>query len=157
MKVYILGASRGLGYELGELFKVDGHQVIEIDRSTGVDIKTDYQNFLQNIETNSLVIINAYANGSQIAILEQLINRKNKVVVMGSIAARYRDSSMPAYSKHKKDLEDYFMHQAIETKESDLLILNLTGKSYLNSKLIYNSINFWLLNTDIIAFSYRTK
>lgn len=157
MKIYILGKSRGLGYDLGTLFESEGYQVIGIDHQTGVDIEKNYKSFLKDIEDDSLVIINAYANGAQIFILKQLIDMKIKVVVMGSMAARYQDSSMLDYSAHKKNLEEYFMRHAIETKKSDLLILNLTGKSYLNSRLIYDSINFWLLNTDIIAVSYKVK
>jgi len=77
--------------------------------------------------------------------------------VMGTVAARYPDPTMVEYSQNKKELDDYFMKQALEKKVSDLLIINLTGKVYKDSRLIYDSIKFWLLNTDIIAFSYRTK
>ena len=157
MKIYILGKSRGLGYELGKLFEHDGYAVVGIDRSNGFDIETDWQNIVDTIEPESLIILNAYANGSQKNILEQVINKKHKVVVMGSIAARYPDPEMVEYSKHKLELENYFMKHALEKKNSDLLIMNLTGKTYQDTKLIYDSIKFWLLNTDIIAFTYRTK
>lgn len=156
MKVHILGKSRGLGYELSQWFTLDGFEVIGFDRSNSVDIEHDWQSILDTIEDDSLIILNAYANGSQLAILEKLISRKNKIIVMGSIASRYPDAAMPEYSKKKLELENYFMKQAIKTKNSNLLMLNLTGKTYQDSKLIYDSIKFWLLNTDIIAISYRT-
>jgi short-subunit dehydrogenase len=157
MKVYILGKSRGLGKELLILFETDGYQVQGFDRTNGFDIENDYEKIVDQIEENSLIIINAYASGSQKKILEKLINSNNKIVVMGSIASRFADPKMPEYSKHKKDLDDYFMREALEKKDSDLLIINLTGKTYKDSKLIYDSIKFWLLNTDIIAFTYRTN
>jgi short-subunit dehydrogenase len=157
MKVYILGKSRGLGKELLTLFETDGYQVQGFDRTNGFDIENDYEKIIDQIEENSLIIINAYANGSQKKILEKLINSNNKIVVMGSIASRFADPEMLEYSKHKKDLEDYFMNEAKGQQASDLLIINLTGKTYKDSKLIYDSIKFWLLNTDIIAFTYRTK
>jgi short-subunit dehydrogenase len=157
MKVYILGKSRGLGHELSQLFEKDGYQVVGFDRSNGFDIEHSWSDIISSIEDNSLIILNAYANGSQKQILENLVSKKSKIVVMGSIASKYPDPSMPTYSNHKMELDKYFMKVAIEKKESDLLMLNLTGKSYQNSKLIYESIKFWLLNTDIIEFSYRTK
>lgn len=157
MKIYIFGKSRGLGYELGQLFEQDGHQVIGFDRTTGFDIEQHWVDAVSGIEDDSLIILNAYANGCQKQILESLVNKKNKIVVMGSIASKYPDPTMPTYSNHKIELAKYFMNTAIEKKESDLLMLSLTGKSYQNSKLIYESIKFWLLNTDIIEFSYRTK
>ena len=156
MKVYILGKSRGLGKELSILFEADGYQVQGFDRSNGFDIENDYENIVDQIKENSLIIINAYANGSQKKILEKLINSNNKIVVMGSIASRFADPEMLEYSKHKKDLDDYFMRAAVEKKASDLLIINLTGRTYKDSKLIYDSIKFCLLNTDIVAFTYRT-
>ncbi len=157
MKVYILGKSRGLGKDLSMLFEADGYRVQGFDRTNGFDIENDHERIIDQIEENSLVIINAYANGSQKKILEKLINSNNKIVVMGSIASRFADPEMPEYSKNKKDLDDYFMREALEKNTADLLIMNLTGKSYKDSKLIYDSIKFWLLNTDIIAFTYRTK
>jgi short-subunit dehydrogenase len=157
MKVYIFGKSRGLGYELGQLFEKDGYQVVGFDRSNGFDIEHDWPNIVSRIEDDSLIILNAYANGCQKQILENLVNKKNKIVVMGSIASKYLDPTMPVYSNHKMELDKYFMKVAIEKKESDLLMLTLTGKSYQTSKLIYESIKFWLLNTDIIEFSYRIK
>jgi short-subunit dehydrogenase len=157
MKVYILGKSRGLGYELGRLFELDEYQVIGIDRSTGVDLETEWMTAIENIEEGSLIILNAYAAGSQKKTLESLINRNNKIVVMGSIAARYPDPNMAEYSKNKLELDNYFIKHALDNQNSKMLILNLTGKTYQDSKLIFDSIKFWLVNTDIIAFSYRTK
>jgi short-subunit dehydrogenase len=157
MKVYIFGKSRGLGHALAQLFEKDGYQVVGFDRSNGFDIEHDWPDIISSIEDDSLIILNAYANGCQKQILESLVNKKNKIVVMGSIASIYPDPVMPEYSKHKMELDKYFMKAAIEKKESDLLMLTLTGKSYQTSKLIYESIKFWLLNTDIIEFSYRIK
>ena len=65
MKVYILGKSRGLGKELLTLFETDGYQVQGFDRTNGFDNENDYEKIIDQIEENSLIIINAYANGSQ--------------------------------------------------------------------------------------------
>jgi short-subunit dehydrogenase len=157
MKIHILGKSRGLGYELGQFFQQDGYQVIGYDRSNGFDIEKDWQNIINSIEDDSLVILNAYANGIQISILKNLIHRHIKIIVMGSTASRFSDPTSPIYSKDKLELENYFMQQSLEKKSSDMLLLNLTGKVYQDNKLVYDSIKFWLLNTDITAFSYRTK
>jgi NADP-dependent 3-hydroxy acid dehydrogenase YdfG len=157
MKVYVIGKSRGLGKHIADYFIKDGYDVSGFDRTNGYDIEKDHAKIISQIEENSLVILNAYANGVQKKILENLINTNNKIVVMGTVAARYPDSTMVEYSQNKKELDDYFMKQALEKKVSDLLIINLTGKVYKDSRLIYDSIKFWLLNTDIIAFSYRTK
>lgn len=156
MKVYIIGDSSGLGNDLKSLFQKDQYTVIGFNREN-CDIENDFLQIVESIEENSLVIVNAYANGVQVEILKELIDTNNKIVVMGSIAARNLDATLPEYSARKKELEEYFMEQAVEKKTSDLLLLNLTGKSYLNSNLIYDSIKFWLINTDIISISYRTK
>ncbi len=157
MKIYILGKSRGLGKHLAESFEKDGYQVYGFDKSNGFDIEKDQDIIINQIEENSLIILNAYANGSQKSILEKLILSNNKIIVMGSIAATFPDPSMKEYSDNKKDLNEYFTRQALEKKSSDLLMLNLTGKVYNDHKLVYDSIKFWLINTDVIAFTYRTK
>lgn len=156
MKVYIIGDSKGLGAGLKNLFQEDGYEVIGFKR-IDYDIEKDFLKIVATIEEDSIVLINAYANGTQIKILKELINKNSKIIVMGSIASRYPDPKMLEYSNHKRELDEYFMKQAIEKKKSDLLLLNLTGKSYLDSRLIYDSIKFWLVNTDIISISYRTK
>lgn len=156
MKVYIIGDSRGLGADLKRLFQNDLYEVIGFQR-IDYNIEHDFLEIVRSIEEDSIILINAYAKGTQIKILKELVNTNNKIIVMGSIASRFTDKKMPEYSNYKKELEEYFMEQAVEKKKSDLLILNLTGKSYLNPRLIYDSIKFWLVNTDIISISYRTK
>ena len=120
MKIYIFGSSRGLGHELSLLFEKDGYQVFRIDRSTGFDIENNWLAAVDSIEEDSLIILNAYAGGAQKAILENLLDKKHKIIVMGSIAARYPDLNMIEYSNNKLELENYFMKQALENQNSKI-------------------------------------
>jgi len=157
MKVYIFGDSRGLGKELRTLFINDDNDVYGYSRENGFDIEQDYETIIQKIESGSLVILNAYANGIQKSILKKLVDTENKIVVMGSIASRFPDSSMVDYTNNKTDLDQYFMETAVKKKPSNLLILNLSGKSYQSSQLVYDSIKFWLINSDVISISYKAE
>jgi hypothetical protein len=157
MKVYIFGDSRGLGKDLRTLFIDDKNDVYGYSRENGFDIEQDYEAIIQKIESGSLVILNAYANGIQKSILKKLVDTENKIVVMGSIASRFPDSSMVDYTNNKTDLDQYFMENAVKKKPSNLLILNLSGKSYQSSKLVYDSIKFWLINSDVISISYKAE
>lgn len=93
-----------------------------------------------------LFINNAYANGLQIRLIEDLRNSVKRMIVMGSVAADYPDPDMPDYSEHKRLLKEKFYQTAHDktTSAADMLLLTLTGEAYKNQSVILNAIDFWL-------------
>lgn len=148
MKFYITGCSRGLGQHLCNVFDCIG-----FDRVLGNDIEHDINKIIEQIELNSVVILNAHAAGSQIKYMKRLYN-KVKLVVCGSIASTNFDIAMPEYSIQKYDLEQEFNNLAIHSK-IPMLYLKLTSSSYANPVLIENSIRFWLANPEITFIGYN--
>lgn len=150
MTVHVVGHSRGLGEYLYSKFQdVRGYA-----RSNGYNIENDIIKICYQVEPDDLVILNAHANGSQIKYLKELENIKDvRVVVMGSIAATFHDPEMMQYSNEKYNLEKYFELAVLEGHK--WLYLKLTGESYKNYSLIYNTIQFWQNNTEITQIGFN--
>lgn len=145
-KVCITGTTRGLGKALAEHFKNKGCDVVELNRG---------DNKLQPAMDCDLFINNAYADGSQLYLFNQLYDSVKKMIVMGSIASDYPDLSMLEYSKHKLELKDHVLHVANSDKaKADILLLQLTGESYNDTALIIRTIEFWLDNPKITCVSF---
>ena len=148
MKFYITGCSRGLGSYLYNAFDCIG-----FDRRLGQDIEHDIDSIVEQIEPGSVVILNAYANGTQIKYMSRLFE-KVRIVVCGSIAATNFDQEMPEYSTHKHELEHEFKQLSMHSK-LPMLYLKLTSSSYNNPELIENSIRFWLDNPETTFIGYN--
>jgi hypothetical protein len=103
-----------------------------------------------------IYINNAYSNGMQIDLFNELYFRVKKMIVIGSIAADCPDPTMPLYSQHKKELKDRVLTVAnsVEPNKADILLLQLTGDSYNDSVLIKRTIDFWLDNPKITCVSF---
>jgi len=153
MTIHVIGHSRGLGEYLYNNFKKEFKDVRGYSKTNGYDIEKDLTKICHNVEVDDIVILNAYANGAQEAYLEMLTKYRIRTVVMGSIAAIFPDISNIEYSKNKKDLEDYFTNISAESK-IPLLYLRLTGSSYDDYQLIYDSIKFWLSNPRVTMLGY---
>lgn len=155
MTIHIIGHSRGLGEYLYNAFKLEMHDVRGYSRSNGYSLEKDVTKICYQVEPDDLVILNAYASGTQIDYLKTLENSHAKVVVMGSIASIFPDANNIEYSQHKKTLEVYFNNNSAEPK-IPMLYLRLTGSSYQDYQLVYKSIKFWLENPEITFIGYST-
>jgi len=146
MKVVITGTTRGLGKLLAHHFVNNGDQVVELNRN---DDK------ITPAVGCDLYINNAYGDGMQIGLFNQLYASVDKMIVMGSIAAYYPDPDMLLYSQHKRELKDRVLDVAngIENK-ADILLLELTGESYNDAGLVIRTISFWLENSKINRISF---
>jgi short-subunit dehydrogenase len=153
MTVHVVGHSRGLGEYLYNAFATDMHDVRGYSRSNGYDLEKDIAKICFQVEVDDIVILNAYANGTQIDYLKSLENSHANIVVMGSIASIYPDTDDLVYSQHKNTLELYFNKISAEPKHP-MLYLRLTGTSYNDYKLVYDSIKIWLANPRITTIGY---
>lgn len=145
-KVCITGTTRGLGKFLAEHFKKLEWEVVELNR--GDDL-------INSAIGCDLYINNSYIMGYQINIFDQLYASVAKMIVMGSIASDYPDPNMPEYSMHKRILKERVLEIANSSiKKADILLLQLTGESYNNPKLIARVIDLWLENPIITSVSF---
>lgn len=149
MSFYVLGHTRGLGKYLSEQYSAIGFSrpeyILDKDINTVVNKITD----------DSIVVLNAYANGSQIEYLNLLSNR-TRVIVCGSIASTYHDPSLPLYSQHKEKLEKRFIELSISNR-LPMLYLKLTSSSYKDFELIKRTIDFWIENPDFTFAGFNIK
>jgi hypothetical protein len=146
VKFYILGSNSGLGLHLRKEFNCEN-----FDRP--YDLVKDMDNIVNKIKSDSVVILNAHADGKQIKYVEALKDRC-RLVVCGSIASTFKDYNMPMYSQQKQRLEEYVLEQSLHSK-MPMLYLRLTSSSYQNYELISNTIRFWLDNPDFTFAGYN--
>ena len=146
MKFYIVGSNSGLGLHLRREFNC-----VNFDRP--YDLAKDINTIVSKIESDSVVILNAHADGKQIKYVEALKDRC-RLVVCGSIASTFKDHRMPMYSQQKQRLEEYVLEQSLHNK-LPMLYLRLTSSSYRNYNLISNTIRFWLDNPDFTFAGYN--
>lgn len=145
-KVCITGTTRGIGRAIAEHFKQLGWEVVELNRGDEI---------IKSAAECDLFINNAYINGHQVDIFNQLYSSVSKMIVIGSIASDHPDPKMPAYSQHKKELKERVMEVANSSiDKADILLLQLTGESYNDSDLVINTIKFWLDNPKITCVSF---
>jgi NAD(P)-dependent dehydrogenase (short-subunit alcohol dehydrogenase family) len=137
MKFYITGSTRGLGNYLCKEFNC-------ISFNRPYDLSKDIDKIVKEIDSESVVILNAHANGTQIEYINKLKDRC-RLVICGSIAAVNADTNMPLYSKQKFELEQEITQIALHNKYP-ILYLRLTSSSYKNYVLVSNTIKFWLDN-----------
>ena len=145
-KVCITGTTRGIGRAIAEHFMQMEWEVVELNRGDEI---------ITSAVGCDLFINNAYINGHQVDIFNQLYSSVSKMIVIGSIASDYPDPKMPAYSQHKKELKERVMEVANSSiDKADILLLQLTGESYNDPDLVINTIKFWLDNPKITCVSF---
>jgi hypothetical protein len=145
-KVCITGTTRGLGKSLSDHFKNLGWEVVELNLGDPI---------VESAYGCDLFINNAYINGHQVDIFNQLYASVAKMIVMGSIASDYPDPNMPTYSQHKRVLKERVLEVANSSAiKADILLLQLTGESYNDTDLIIRTIEFWLNNPKLISVSF---
>jgi hypothetical protein len=149
MKFYILGHSRGLGEYLHKNFNAVGFSRPEFN------IETDIELIVNKIDNDSVVILNAYAGGTQIEYLN-LLHYRTSVIVCGSIASTFYDPDMLEYSKNKEILEKRFLDLSTSNKYP-MLYLKLTSSSYKDYSLIKRTIDFWLDNPNFTFAGFNIK
>ena len=156
MTIHVIGHSRDLGEYLYEQFNTvfKNTEVCGYSRSNGYNITNDVVKICHQIEPDDLVILNAHADGIQKYYLQHLLQILDvRVVVMGSIASTFPDTDMQQYSREKKELEEYFEKTVLDGHR--WLYLKLTGKSYKDYSLIWNTIMFWYNNPNITQVGFN--
>lgn len=146
---YITGHTRGLGKALCNRLNCIGVGRPQYNLEADVDKICDF------ILEDDLVILNAYAFGTQIEYVKRLYNKAHMVII-GSIAADYTDPKLLKYSQDKQLLEQEVQHLAIHSTKP-LLYLKLTDNSYSDYELIYQTIQFWISNPKITSVGFNVK
>ena len=150
MKCCITGYTRGLGKAINDYLVAQGWTVIGLNSSTSLDR-------IVELSTNcDLFVNNAYGDGIQIELLNQLYNSVGKMIVCGSVVTDSPDPQLPVYTHHKKELEQRFL-QVADTADSQMLLLKLSSDAYNDPQLVLRSIEFWLENPQIKVITYVAK
>lgn len=155
MKIYITGHTSGLGKKLYDFYVDQKYEVIGFSRSNGYDLEENFQEIIDQIDTDGIFINNSYANGIQKKFIETLHNKIDKMIVCGSIASKFPDTKMIKYSEDKARLEDVFYYFAGIKSKTKYLLLDLTSSSYKDSSLIIKTIQFWILNSNVIRIGFN--
>lgn len=153
MKVCITGSTRGVGKLIASYFKLRNCEVKSFDRNN------TYEEIILGSLDCDLFVNNAYGDGLQIKLLEELHTKIKKIIVCGSIAADSPDPEMPVYSKHKKELQERF-YELTQTKNNnvaDMLLLKLTSSSVKDHNLLHNTIDYWLKNPQVIEVRFDIR
>jgi NAD(P)-dependent dehydrogenase (short-subunit alcohol dehydrogenase family) len=151
MKCCITGHTRGIGKAFYDHFTANGWEVVGFDRSVSISAIVN-----QSVGCD-LFINNAYANGAQLSLFNQLYARVGKIIVCGSVASDRPDPSLLEYSLHKKQLQERVMDIATDrnTNNADILLLKLTSSSYQDHKTILDTVDFWLENPTITVIGFN--
>ena len=150
MKCCITGYTRGLGQVINDYLVSQGWTVIGFNSSTKLD------RIVELSENCDLFVNNAYGDGIQIELLNQLYNSVGKMIVCGSVVTDFPDPQLPVYTHHKQELEQRFL-QVADTANSQMLLLKLSSDAYNDPQLVLRSIEFWLENPQIKVITYVAK
>jgi short-subunit dehydrogenase len=164
MKIVITGHTAGLGKILYEHFQTfDDYEVIGISRSTGYNLTTDLDKIIEEAAGCYLFINNASVDDAQLMLLENLHNKVNKMIVMGSIAGEYDKLIQSKYSASKKQLEERCKELSLIPNNQILYLkISMLEDAVSSDNLIpfadiVSSINFWLTTSRITRMDFEFK
>lgn len=163
MKCIITGHTSGVGKEIYEHLKNQGHDVVGISRASGYDLSKDIDKIIEVANGCDLFVNNAYVGDCQLQLLNHLHDKVNKMIVMGSIAGDYHQIIQSEYSNNKLKL-------ANRCKELSLLPTNnivhikismledaVSGDVLISFKEVVDVIDFWIKNSRLTSIDFEFK
>lgn len=163
MKCIITGHTLGIGKEIYEHLKNQGHDVVGISRTSGYDLSKDIDKIIEVAKGCDLFVNNAHVGDCQLQLLNHLHDKVNKMIVMGSIAGDYHQIIQSEYSNNKLKL-------ANRCKELSLLPTNnivhikismledaVSGDVLISFKEVVDVIDFWIKNSRLTSIDFEFK
>ena len=71
-KIAITGHTKGIGKAIADLYKKKKYKVIGLSRSNGFDVTGDHDKIMEKLKDCRLVVLNAHAGNSQLALLKKI-------------------------------------------------------------------------------------
>ncbi len=163
MKIIITGHTSGIGKYLYDQFKTSNHEVHGISRTNGFDLLKDIDKIVELSTGCDLFINNANVETCQIQLLDQLYNKVDKMIVMGSVAGDYDQLINNDYSKNKKALAERCKQLSL-LPGNKIIHLNISmledavsSDNLITFKEVYETINFWVQNSRITNLNFEFK
>lgn len=168
MKIAITGHTAGFGKECYDYFLSQGHEVLGISRTTGFDIVTDKGKIVNAVAGYDVFINNA--NIDQLDLLHSLLNKVDKIIVIGTAMQFYKEYMTFEYLEEKAKLWNACklatVNPTVTTKILHIgisfLPKNLIGDGMLSDNCvtypdIMKSLDFWIDNPTLMEMSFAWK
>ena len=147
MRIAITGHTKGFGFALAAHFG-NSHEIIGISRTTGYTLPDDFERAVETIQSCDLFLNNTH----QGTIQAQFINRLQSIipiVTTGSMASKFDQRGVIAYSDEKKIIEDtHNSYKSISLKPLLLLEIGVLENSIPETGIrfshIIETIECWL-------------
>jgi len=173
-KIVITGHTSGIGKAIYDKFKeISCHEIVGLSRSNGYDIDNDFDKVIAKAAGADLFINNAYRDRQQLHLFNNLKNKVNKMVVMGSVSRFYPDLIPTQYVHDKQELAEACRLESINPNGIPILHLDLSFiegtfvdsidttafTSDYNTPLfdIVDTIIFWAQKPSIRQVEFRWK
>lgn len=163
MKCVVTGHSKGVGKYIFDYLVSCGHEVIGVSRESGFDLTTDIDRVVEIAAGCDLFVNNAYVGDCQLQLLNQLHDKVNKMIVMGSVASDYHQLIQSEYSNNKLKL-------ANRCKELSLLPVNkivhikismledaVSGDVLISFDEVVDVVDFWIKNSRLTSIDFEFK
>ena len=155
MKCVITGnPDKGLGKAFADHFSSKGYEIVFI-RSEDNETKV-----AEKIQNCDVFINNAFQNNDgQAKMLVALMPFVKKTIVVGSMASIHPDMKNFAYTQNKRTLQNVFYNKCSLIKEGGphQVLFSITGSAYKDTKLIMQTVDFWLEHPEIMEFKFGDK
>lgn len=160
MRCVITGHTKNIGKALYDYFVKNNWEVIGLSRSSGYDVKTQYQEMLKIAQGADLFINNLCVGNCQIRFLNDLVGKVDNIISCGSIAGDFfqdlSNTDHCNYSIIKRDLKTLCKKYSLDYNvKTNILHLNISKaeEGFEDSGIllddIVNAVSFWLDNTSI--------
>ena len=159
MRIGIIGHTGRLGSAISAEF-ADGNELIGMSRSTGFNLRTNFQDIINVCRSCDVVFNNAHASTLQSKVIIELADTQVKLITSGSMAANY-DYSI--YCKDKRIIENTY-RQYLGQYANRCLLLKMgylegmtetRGFSTINLADVISSIKFWLDTPRITKIEFE--
>lgn len=162
MKIGIVGHTTGIGKHLFDIFDCDG-----FSRRNGYNIEHDIIKTYIKLRKYDVVILNAYANGVQLKLLDLIKDDIENIIVIGSIArlpfiSCYLDKNYVNNKRILKNMCDEISISGVNILHITLSFMEggeeegtIQSDFTLSYEEISNVVRFWLDNKNINEIGFK--
>jgi hypothetical protein len=159
MRIGIIGHTGILGSAITAEFS-SGNEIIGMSRSTGYDLRSNFQEIIDICRECDLVFNNAHALTLQGKVITALADSQVKLITSGSIAANYNFSD---YCRNKRIIEDIYQ-QYIQRYPNRCLLLKMgylqgmtetRGFGTIKLTDVISGIKFWLTTPRVTKLEFE--
>lgn len=166
MRIVITGHTQGIGQEIYQHWKSQGHDVIGLSRSTGFNVENNLEGVIKEVESADLFVNNANIGDSQLELIQLSLNKVPLMIVIGNGLHHYTEYGTFDYIEHKQKLFDMCKTNIMNVNNSTKILhlgltflphTNVDQENYISWEQMFRVVDEWIDNPVFWDINYNWK